>query len=99
MNKDFLIKCLLIVALLMAAAILATATVLDENEIPENVISYGNGVYYINCVNPEGISQEKNFGYMLSNLIEENRDMETDIIVPYQEGNYTKGYYVIFQKI
>jgi len=79
----------------------------SENQTSENIIDYGNGVYYINCANPEviktragNIDQEKEyFGKILSNLIKENPGMETDIIVPYQEVGYTKGYYVILQKI
>ena len=79
----------------------------SKNETSENFIYYGNGVYYINniCINPEvhalkGLSQEEEcFGHILSKIIEKNPDMETDIIVPYQEIGYTKGYYVVLQKI
>lgn len=98
------------VVILITALIIGTVSGFEfqtKNETSENITDYGNGVYYIKCTNPEihekkigNINQEKeNFGEILSKLIEKNPNMETDIIIPYQEVGYTKGYYVVLQKI
>lgn len=73
----------------------------DGEDVLVKVIDYGNGVYYIATNTPLESSktpkeETRSFGVELSELISRNNTMEVEVITPYEEMGYTKGYYVVF---